>query len=185
MAPKQLRREFEYVRRAFFPRWDSEGKWRVRLVTDLVPGSGAGVLEGGRGGVMEKRKEAKQVETKEWPFREAPGYVLRFDRLENYKDYGLGCWWQHCIELMPLPGACSVEDVEINERYYVPGKCLMFGHMCPGGVAQAAACWKEWHDAMMEREFCNLDWWMPEAVSERLEHESQDREGKGYMPPSS
>ena len=67
------------------------------------------------------------------------GYYLNLDRNHNYKDQGLICEWEHCIELMPLPP-------DRNSK-----SCPVFGHECPGGSGQVLKCDKGIEDIPKER----------------------------------
>jgi hypothetical protein len=67
---------------------------------------------------------------KQWPFKQAVGYVPKYEPLEDYAEYELTCPWEHCIELMPLPLLWHSQIMS----------CPIFGHCCPGGVQQAQAC---------------------------------------------
>ncbi len=56
------------------------------------------------------------------------GYSVNFSANPDYKQHGLACEWEHCIELMPL-----TEETTRNS-------CLLWGHNCPGGVDKISEC---------------------------------------------
>jgi hypothetical protein len=56
------------------------------------------------------------------------GYCPDARPFADWQAAGLLCPWQHCIERAPL-------RAERDEH-----SCPVFGHDCPGGAAQAAAC---------------------------------------------
>ena len=56
------------------------------------------------------------------------GYSINFSPNLDYKEQGLICEWEHCIEWMPLPE-------KRTER-----SCSIFGHNCPGGVEKVSKC---------------------------------------------
>lgn len=56
------------------------------------------------------------------------GYCLNFNSNEWYKEQGLSCPWEHCIELMNLPKDRTKES------------CPIYGHDCPGGENQVMKC---------------------------------------------
>lgn len=58
------------------------------------------------------------------------GYSINLDYNENYREEGLDCPWEHCIELMPL----QMGDNESS--------CPRHGHDCPGGREQVIKCKK-------------------------------------------
>jgi len=56
------------------------------------------------------------------------GYSLNLKPNEHWKEQGLICRFEHCIERMPLK----------HEPW--EGSCGFFGHDCPGGTTQVATC---------------------------------------------
>lgn len=67
------------------------------------------------------------------------GYSINFQPNSNYKEQGLLCEWEHCIENFPLRG-------ERDNR-----SCHVFGHDCPGGIGTRTACKKSMDDITDER----------------------------------
>jgi hypothetical protein len=76
------------------------------------------------------REEAEQVINLVNDLNEtiATGYSFNFTPNLEYKEQGILCEWEHCIEWMPLP----------KERN--PKSCPVFGHECPGGASRVASC---------------------------------------------
>lgn len=58
------------------------------------------------------------------------GYSINFSPNLNYKEQGLICEWEHCIEWMPL----TDKRTECS--------CPVFGHNCPGGIEIVSKCGK-------------------------------------------
>ncbi len=56
------------------------------------------------------------------------GYLPVIEANENYKENGLVCKWEHCIELLPF----SENQPELS--------CPIFGHDCPGGIESRKMC---------------------------------------------
>jgi hypothetical protein len=67
------------------------------------------------------------------------GYSIAFTPNPDYERHGLVCEWEHCIEWMPLS--------EKRTKY----SCPVFGHNCPGGLAQISRCSKTINDVPKER----------------------------------
>jgi hypothetical protein len=67
------------------------------------------------------------------------GYSINFFPNTSYKDQGLVCEWEHCIENMGI----VEEPTDVS--------CEVFGHDCPGGVAIREDCKKSIHDIPPER----------------------------------
>jgi hypothetical protein len=65
----------------------------------------------------------------------ALGFSIDFSPNEQWVEQGLICQYEHCIEHMPLR----------QERGN--GSCPVFGHDCPGGVAQVQTCKSEGRSA--------------------------------------
>ena len=57
------------------------------------------------------------------------GYVPDFAPRADFRERGLLCPYEHCIELMPLAHSGPTEK-----------NCPMWGHDCPGGTNQIEAC---------------------------------------------
>jgi hypothetical protein len=57
------------------------------------------------------------------------GYSINVMPNHNYKQNGLVCEFEHCIERMPLPVDNDIKDM-----------CPVFGHFCPGGQAYVKKC---------------------------------------------
>lgn len=64
------------------------------------------------------------------------GYIPNFNKNNNYKQQGLICEWEHCIEFQPLK---SIPD---------ESSCKIFGHDCPGGKETCQKCNKTIKDIM-------------------------------------
>ena len=58
----------------------------------------------------------------------AIGYVPNFNINKDYKEQGLICEWEHCIEFQPL----KPKPDELS--------CKIFGHDCPGGKETCQKC---------------------------------------------
>lgn len=67
------------------------------------------------------------------------GYSINFQPNRNYKEQGLCCEWEHCIELFPL-------REENDDR-----SCHVWGHDCPGGIGTRMECKKTIDDIPKER----------------------------------
>ena len=67
------------------------------------------------------------------------GYSINFQPNRNYKEQGLSCEWEHCIELFPLR-----EDSDDRS-------CHIWGHDCPGGIGTRMECKKSMDDIPDER----------------------------------
>jgi len=72
------------------------------------------------------------------------GYSKDISPNDKWREMGLQCEWEHCIEMMP----CNKHPV-----------CPIFGHLCPGGEHQADKCnlhGKEVRDAVKKSKATNL-----------------------------
>lgn len=69
------------------------------------------------------------------------GYSINLQPNHNYREQGLICEWEHCIELFPL-------REEGDDR-----SCHVWGHDCPGGIGTRMACQKSIADIPRERLF--------------------------------
>ena len=58
------------------------------------------------------------------------GYSIDFSPNLDYKNHGLLCEWEHCIEWMPLSARPTKRS------------CPVFGHNCPGGIEKVSVCEK-------------------------------------------
>ena len=67
------------------------------------------------------------------------GYSVNCFPNAEYKEQGLLCEWEHCIEQMRL----SEEPTDLT--------CPTFGHDCPGGIASRKSCKKSANDLPPER----------------------------------
>jgi hypothetical protein len=75
---------------------------------------------------MSNRLEAAR---REWTREHGPiGYSENMEPLEDWKEKGMTCPYEHCIERSPL-------RLEQHE-----GSCPVYGHDCPGGASKARAC---------------------------------------------
>lgn len=72
---------------------------------------------------------------KSFPF----GYSLNFFPNVGYKEQGLLCEWEHCIELMHLTEEPTAQT------------CPVFGHDCPGGTVARVDCKKSAKEIPPER----------------------------------
>ena len=59
------------------------------------------------------------------------GYSIDFHPNPKFKDHGLVCEWEHCIERFSLPNKSGEQS------------CHIFGHDCPGGAKRSIECKKE------------------------------------------
>lgn len=64
------------------------------------------------------------------------GYIPNFNINKDYKEQGLICEWEHCIEFQPIK---SKPD-ELS--------CKIFGHDCPGGKETCKKCDKTLNDIL-------------------------------------
>ncbi len=69
----------------------------------------------------------------------AVGYSINLTRNKAYKEQGLLCEWEHCVERFPL----SDPPRQLS--------CPVFGHDCPGGMVARQACDKTIPDLPPER----------------------------------
>lgn len=80
-------------------------------------------------GVNVNAVEASEVfqmaDTLNWSF--ALGYSLDFSANSHWREQGLLCKYEHCIEQMPIEESTAES-------------CPVFGHDCPGGQEAVAAC---------------------------------------------
>lgn len=67
------------------------------------------------------------------------GYSIDFSTNPDYKQHGLACEWEHCIELMPL----TEEETQ--------NSCPLWGHNCPGGIDKISECHKTIDDIPKSR----------------------------------
>lgn len=67
------------------------------------------------------------------------GYSLKISPNDRYKEQGLLCEWEHCVEVMPV----TEEDTELS--------CPVFGHDCPGGLSVRRKCKKIAKEIQPER----------------------------------
>lgn len=67
------------------------------------------------------------------------GYSINFQPNHKYKEQGLVCQWEHCVEHFPL------RENPDNRS------CHIFGHDCPGGVGTQVECKKLMDDIPDER----------------------------------
>lgn len=81
-------------------------------------------------GSLISKKEATEIIdlTEELNKSFSIGYSIDFSANPDYKQHGLACEWEHCIELMPL-----TEEKTRNS-------CLLWGHNCPGGIEKISEC---------------------------------------------
>ena len=71
----------------------------------------------------------KQQERNEWKVEHgAIGYSADMQRLEGWREKGMFCPYEHCIEMSPL----RLGRDELS--------CPVFGHDCPGGEKQVGFC---------------------------------------------
>lgn len=56
------------------------------------------------------------------------GWSLNFRANPNFREQGLLCEWEHCVEYLPL------------QRHRNELSCPVWGHDCPGGIEVAKAC---------------------------------------------
>ena len=56
------------------------------------------------------------------------GYSISFAPNKDYKEQGLVCEWEHCIEHLPLKQRTTNQS------------CPIFGHNCPGGADKVSEC---------------------------------------------
>jgi len=67
------------------------------------------------------------------------GYSIDFSPNPDYKEHGLVCGWEHCIEWMPLTEKLTKKS------------CRLFGHNCPGGIEKVTICGKTIKDFPKKR----------------------------------
>ena len=67
------------------------------------------------------------------------GYSINFQPNPDYKEQGLLCEWEHCVEHFPL-------REESDDRL-----CPVFGHDCPGGIGIRTKCQKSLNDIPSKR----------------------------------
>lgn len=67
------------------------------------------------------------------------GYSINFQPNPGYKQQGLLCEWEHCVERFPL-------REERDDR-----SCPVFGHDCPGGLGTRTKCQKSINDIPSKR----------------------------------
>jgi hypothetical protein len=81
------------------------------------------------GANMTEQEAAEVLDLAEQLNRSFPtGYSVNFLPNSKYKEHGLLCEWEHCIEQMHL----SEAETELS--------CRTFGHDCPGGVQIRKEC---------------------------------------------
>ena len=73
----------------------------------------------------------------------AVGYSVNLEKNKSFKENGLLCEWEHCIEFSPL----SENPTELS--------CHVFGHDCPGGVKTKKECMKTIEDIPEHRFISN------------------------------
>ena len=67
------------------------------------------------------------------------GHSINFQPNPEYKEQGLLCEWEHCVEHFPL------------RENHDDRSCHVFGHDCPGGIGTRAKCQKSMDDIPDER----------------------------------
>jgi len=82
-------------------------------------------LSGGLGKGTEDYEEAKKKYQSK--FSEPPGYNKVVEN-PDWREMGLFCEWEHCIEMMLL--RCHRDE----------NSCPIFGHDCPGGPKRTRKC---------------------------------------------
>lgn len=56
------------------------------------------------------------------------GYSINLAPNKHWREQGLICAYEHCIEMMDLPYPRT------------EGCCPVFGHLCPSGIGQIIIC---------------------------------------------
>lgn len=91
------------------------------------------------GGIITKNEAKKIIDLAEQLSKSfGIGYIPNFNINLDYKEQGLICEWEHCIEFMPLKS-------ERDEA-----SCKVFGHDCPGGKEFCKKCDKTLNDVLKQ-----------------------------------
>lgn len=92
------------------------------------------------GATVTKDEAEKIIElTERLNYSFSTGYSINVEPNVDYKEQGLSCEWEHCVEHFPQ----SEQQTELS--------CPVFGHDCPGGIESRRKCKKGIDDIPKQR----------------------------------